>query len=138
MTLIDRQIAGREIPLAAILRIAVDRLTPARPRGNRTVRYGLTFDVSPRARDRVVAAEIEARAGAILRLQTEAGVLPIQQSLVIVLEQRQVVGASSHAGRRERARIDRLPGRRVGALHVEAAVIAIDEVGAHGRAAAEL
>src|SRR5688572_1262186 len=101
MPLIDRQVAGREVPLAAILGITEHRLATAGARCDRTIGYRFALDVPPRPRDRVVAAEVEARAGAILRLQAQTGVLSIQEPLGVVLEQRQIVGAASHARRCE-------------------------------------
>ncbi len=73
-----------------------------------------------------------------MRLKAEPRVLPIQEAILVVLDQRQVVGATLHAGRRKRPCIHRRTGRQVGALDIEAAVIAIHEIGTHRGTAAEL
>src|SRR5262245_34874316 len=116
MPLVDREIAFGIVPGPAIFRVVEHRLAPVCSGGDRTVGNGLSFEVAPRARDGVVAAEIESRARAVLRLQAQAGVLAVEKTVVVVGDERQIVRASAYACRRERPRVDRLTGRDVRAL----------------------
>ena len=52
-------------------------------------------------------ADVGAHAEAILTLQAEPRVAPLQPPLVVVLDQRQIVGAPLHRRRRERRRAGR-------------------------------
>ncbi len=113
-------------------------VTAARTCGNRAVRHRLAIDVAPGARHGVVPAEVVERARRVLRLQAAARRTGGQEPVVVVLDQRR---GRTHAAARWPAQMTGIDGAvpsSIGPLHVEAAVVAIDEVGAHRAAAAEL
>src|ERR1700741_3111876 len=123
MTLVGGEIVRRCKPVG----VEVLRITRHAPR-DRTGVDRLAVDVPPEVRQRVVAAEIDARAKAIVHVRAERRVVPLED--VRVLDQLQIELLPDF--------ISDLTRRRIDAVGIEIGELSVDEIRANRTASTEL